>query len=245
MNSITSTRRRPCTSAECEPSGICKSRPTASSTPTGKKSPTPGLSISASVCVRPITVCSLCCASWTANNEASRPTKIGETMRGKTTRSRNGKTAASIMPSSFGSRFGIRYNSSVRCERVRSKLSSSSFHSFGWLIVASCHCFATNAPGNDINWFQAFITSAVTNIEPAERTMLPSFSEFSSARAKADSTGLTASDSRPAWFASWMIFSGSSARGWSARVTMSFFIFGFISANMPGMFLSSDAPKMR
>ena len=42
-----------------------------------------------------------------------------------------------------------------------------------------------------------------------------------------------------------MIFSGSSARGWSARVTMSFLIFGFISSNMPGMFLSSDAPKMR
>ncbi len=130
MNSITSTRRRPCTSAECEPSGICSNRPTAISTPISRKSSGPGLSRSGSCWVRPMTVCSLFCASCTASREPSRPTKIGETMRGNTTRSRSGKTAASIMPSSSSSRFGIRYSSSVRWERVRSKLSSSSFQSF-------------------------------------------------------------------------------------------------------------------
>src|SRR5689334_12305166 len=42
--------------------------------------------------------------------------------------------------------------------------------------------------------FQAIITSAVTNIEPADRTMLPSFFDNSSAHANADSTGLTPSN---------------------------------------------------
>src|SRR5688572_26737372 len=46
--------------------------------------------------------------------------------------------------------------------------------------------------------FHASMTSAVTNIEPADNTMLPSFSDNSSARWNADWTGVTASDSIPA-----------------------------------------------
>ncbi len=51
------------------------------------------------------------------------------------------------------------------------------------------------------NFFHAAMTSAVTNIEPADNTMLPSFSDNSNARAKAASTGVTASLWIPAWSA--------------------------------------------
>jgi len=43
-------------------------------------------------------------------------------------------------------------------------------------------------------FFHADMTSAVTNILPADKTMLPSFDDNSSARANADLTGVT--DSR-------------------------------------------------
>src|SRR3972149_2996404 len=48
------------------------------------------------------------------------------------------------------------------------------------------------------NTFHSFITSAVTNIEPADNTMLPSFDDNSSARTNASLTGIIASDSAPA-----------------------------------------------
>ena len=131
MNSTISTRRRPCASADEEPSGIESRRPTAISTPTGRKSFKPGSSISGSRWVSPMTVWLRCWASCTANSEASRPTKIGETMRGKITISRRGNTSASIRPFWSASMFGTRYSSSVRCESAMLKFSSSSFQSSG------------------------------------------------------------------------------------------------------------------
>src|SRR5678815_3740767 len=60
-------------------------------------------------------------------------------------------------------------------------------------------------PSLRLNLFHACITSAVTNIDPADKTMLPSFSDNSSACWNADSTGLTALDSSPASSARRMI----------------------------------------
>jgi len=77
VNSTTSTRSRPCTNAEEEPSGIESSRPTASSTPIGKKSCGPGSSTSWSRWVRPMTVRSRSWASWMASSELWRVTRRG------------------------------------------------------------------------------------------------------------------------------------------------------------------------
>ena len=80
VNSTTSTRIRPCTSAEDEPSGMESSRPTANSTPTGMKSSGPGSSTSGSLWVRPMTVKFRSWASWMASSELWRATKTGVTM---------------------------------------------------------------------------------------------------------------------------------------------------------------------
>src|SRR3972149_7505306 len=96
------------------------------------------------------------------------------------------------------------------------------------------HLYLLSTPSSaDKILFHAIITSAVTNIEPADNTMLPSFSDNSSARQKADSTGLNASDSSPACSACSTIFSGSRARGWAARGGGRGLIFGFFYRYIP------------